>query len=133
MIASAFILRVWDHHQKKIVASLISDALILGLAIAFLLNSFLLNIDRSRSFYVLSWVQNEQIDISSTPTKIQIKSRESASLEAVLQRVEENQSRGLISKDSNGLHLTRAGKFLLLTSNVLAHIFVLKNWEANKN
>jgi hypothetical protein len=133
MIASAFILKLLDNRQKKITVSFLWDTLILGLAISFLLNSILLNIDRSRSFYVLSWVQNNQIEIISTPTKLQIKSRESASLDAVLQRVEENQTRGLISKDSNGLHLTRAGEFLLVTSNVLAQVFVLKNWEENKN
>jgi hypothetical protein len=82
---------------------------------------------------VISWVHNNQISASSKLEKLSIKSNEAASLEAIFQRVEENQSRGLISKDSNGLHLTRAGEFLLISSNFLARIFVLKNWEANKN
>lgn len=111
---------------------LIKKTLITALAISFILNSLLLNIDRSRSFYVLSWVANGDVNTSASTLVVTAKSEESRNAEATLLRIQENEARGLIERKSNTYKLTFQGKMLLKVSNFLSKVFLLENWEVNK-
>jgi hypothetical protein len=90
----------------------------------------LLNTDRSRSFFVLSWVQNGNIDLNNQ--KLIVKnpvSLEFQNPDSVIQRIIEQRENGLIEKTS--LKLTKPGKFFLSCIEFMASIFDLQGWYEN--
>jgi hypothetical protein len=105
--------------------------LITALAIAFLLNTLFLNIDRSRSFYVLAWVSNGQVENIDGKMKVSSPSLEALNQKAAKIRIEEAQSRGLLDIENNQYRLTFLGELLLSSSNVLANLFELEQWKEN--
>jgi len=105
--------------------------LITGLAIAFLLNTLFLNIDRSRSFYVLAWVSNGQVENVAGKVKVSSPSVEALNQKAAKIRIEEAQSRGLLDIENNQYRLTLVGELLLSSSNILANLFELEQWKEN--
>jgi hypothetical protein len=108
------------------------EIMICALAVSFLLNSTLLNIDRSRSIYVLSWVNNEQVSLQGTKLKLNVKSQESSNVEAIESRLVENTERGLITLTKDSFRLTFMGELVLVYANTMARIFQLQNWNRNK-
>ena len=89
------------------------------------------NIDRSKSFYILFWIENNRILISGENETYlnnfpKIKSR--INEYDFTQRIKEHEARGLISSGNGELFLTKSGKLMLLTSDLLARIFRLKGW-----
>lgn len=110
----------------------ISQILLLTISISFILNTVLLNVDRSRSFYVLSWVSNNQIAIVSDDLKITVRSKEAMNYDGVKLRLNENISRGLIKENDGGFALTSRGEILLSISKTFANLFNLNNWKANE-
>ena len=107
----------------------------LGLCLMFLNQMFILNIDRSRSTYVLSWVDKGHIsiDVSGNILTNGISSNENLNELATIQRVNENITRGLISVGEDKLHLTMTGKFLLSICEGAAVLFDLEGWKSNRN
>jgi hypothetical protein len=105
--------------------------LITGLAMAFLLNTLFLNIDRSRSFYVLAWVSNGQVENVAGKVKVSSPSVEAINQKAAKIRIEEAQSRGLLDIENNQYRLTLVGELLLSSSNILANLFELEQWKEN--
>ncbi len=93
----------------------------------------LLNVDRSRSFYVLSWVDQGEVSIENGQIVVNVESAEATDTSGVELRLKEQQQRGLIQEANGSYKLTNMGKFTLKIANLLAKIFNLKNWEANKN
>jgi hypothetical protein len=109
-----------------------SKTIILTL-IFYLVYSFLLvNIDRSRSFYVLSWVKIYKISSNYPYDLSQIKSSEAINKFAITQRLTEQKNRKLIYDDGKYLKLTKSGNLILNLSNLLARVFKLENWFINK-
>jgi hypothetical protein len=96
--------------------------------------SILINIDRSRSFYVLSWVDKYQIKsgVNTNPYE-SVQSPEKHSIEAIQKRIIEQESRGLISDNGSEFSLTSLGKVTLQISNFFAKIFNLQGWYQNKD
>ena len=92
----------------------------------------LVNIDRSRSFFVLSWVDHGKISVNSGEITLSVISHESVDKIGVLQRLNEQEQRGLVNKKDNSFEVTDYGKFMLRIANFLAKLFNLENWEANK-
>ena len=93
----------------------------------------LINVDRSRSFYVLSWVVNHEIEISPDGYKLNpITSREKVNQIAITQRIDEQLERGLIKATNSKLELTRKGKLLYKFADQLANIYHLQGWFENK-
>jgi hypothetical protein len=92
-----------------------------------------LTVDRSRSLYVLQWVQDGRILMNNGNVVILgNKKPEMKVIPAVAQRIEENKFRGLITKQSNGLQqLTALGKVHLTLAQVFAKFFNLKGWYEN--
>jgi hypothetical protein len=96
--------------------------------------SILINIDRSRSFYVLAWIDRYEIksDVTTNPYE-SVQSPEKNSIESIQKRVLEQESRGLISDNGSEFRLTRLGKVTLRVSNFFAKTFNLQGWYQNKD
>ncbi len=96
-----------------------------------------LAIDRSRSFYVLSWIdqglfideKNQYVLIDKKlPTNIDL---DPNNLVPINQRISEQISRKLVTFQDSNLVLTTAGKAMLKISNYTAKIFNLNGWKSN--
>ncbi len=89
--------------------------------------TMLMNIDRSRSVYVLKWVS------SCSSTKITqdlaciIKSDQNKS--EIFQRIEEQETRGLLIKSGQTYTLSLTGKAVLLLSEKLSIVFYLEGYK----
>jgi hypothetical protein len=94
----------------------------------------LVNIDRSRSFYVLSWAnQNKVFDSKDGVTLVGVQSQEKLNLLAIEVRLGEQIEKNFLELDRNQIKPTVTGKFMLWIANSLANIFNLENWKLNKN
>jgi hypothetical protein len=90
----------------------------------------LLNTDRSRSFFVLSWVENSDIGLINQNLIVNNPvSPEFQNPESVIQRIEEQRQNGLIQ--SSSLKLTNSGKYFLASIEFIARVFSLKGWYEN--
>ena len=105
----------------------------LGLFLMFLNQTFILNIDRSRSTYVLSWIDKGYVSRNGSGDFITrgILSKENSNELATIQRVRENIDRGLVSVHEERVHLTMAGNFLLYICEGTADLFDLQGWKTN--
>jgi hypothetical protein len=93
----------------------------------------LLNIDRSRSFYVLYWVDQYQLSKSFLFEDLKsVKSQERLNVVAVAERIVEQEKRKLIAEKNGSYQLSRLGHLTILFAEFLSDLFVLKNWDKNK-
>jgi hypothetical protein len=93
----------------------------------------LLNIDRSRSLYILSWAHHQKIGIIDNTIVISgVISSESTAVQAISQRVQEHIQRGLMATDGNLVSLTKRGEMYYDVADFLAKIFNLRGWKQNK-
>ena len=112
---------------------LLSYVNIIGLMLSLLVMPYtLLNVDRSRSFYVLSWVDQGRVSLENGRLVLEVKSTESADIAGVDLRLKEQEQRGLIQQGNGIYKVTNMGKLTLRIANLLAKLFNLTNWEANK-
>ena len=115
---------------KKIGQFIFMLLIIFGLISYNVISFSLLNTDRSRSFFVLSWVKNGDIGlinqnlIVNNPVSLEFQNSDS-----VIQRIEEQRKNGLI--DSRTLKLTTWGKYFLSSIEFVARVFSLKGWYEN--
>lgn len=99
---------------------------------AFITSFFLLNIDRSRSFYVLEWTKKELILLREGQLDLnKIHSSEALNKVAIEQRIEEQINRGLMKRGPDRTYLTGTGIFLVKFSDYLSKLFVLRGWQEN--
>ena len=127
IIASTLILIIVLLLVKKFNYKRLSIILIVWILMILLF----VNIDRSKSFYILFWVENNKISISGdneTYLKNFPKIKSRINEYDFTQRIKEHEARGLISSGNGELFLTKSGKLMLLTSDLLARIFRLKGW-----
>jgi hypothetical protein len=105
----------------------------LGLFLVFLNQTFILNVDRSRSTYVLSWVDKGYVMSDDTGNLFTegILSKENSYELGTVQRVRENIDRGLMKVDGENVRLTFVGHILLNICEGTANIFDLKGWKMN--
>lgn len=134
VITLGFTLYLKTVGSQKNSIRLLSYVNIIGLMLSLLVLPYtLLNIDRSRSFYVLSWVDQGKVYVENGQIILEVRSTESADIAGVDLRLKEQEQRGLI-REGNGVYkVTNIGKFTLRIANLLAKLFNLTNWEANKN
>ena len=111
----------------------ISLVVISGLLGFLILPLSLVNVDRSRSFYVLSWVDNGSISSSDGELNFQIKSSEASDINGVALRLKEQIGRGLVQEVNGRYQLTPTGDLYISVANFLADLYRLENWDANKN
>ena len=99
-----------------------------------LLSSTVLNIDRSRSFYVISWVNSELISIKKGFIDLSaVRSPEKLNQEAIEDRIEEQEARGNIKFLEGKYILSNRGKLLYQFSNHCAALFKLHGWQTNRS
>ena len=132
--------------EKVTVSSIILIALLIAikkinyqritiiLIIYICLTQLFVNIDRSKSFYILHWIKNNEIDYNLTNLAFldklpEIKSRTNEF--DFSQRVQEHKIRGLVTQNGNKISLTNSGKFILKISELCAKYFRLKGWVGN--
>ena len=91
--------------------------------------STILNVDRSKSLYVLLWVHDlgpvSEIELAK---KISVKYGV-FDRDTYEQRIEEQIQRGLISTSAGKLNLTQKGNLIYESANSLAHLFKLAGWN----
>lgn len=112
----------------KVIASVC-----LAMVLMSLNQTFLLNIDRSRSTFVLAWVDKSLV-YSDSKNGIYfngVESLENLNQKASAQRVLENVQRGLIEPIDRSFKLTTSGKFLLKVCEFSADFFDLRGWKEN--
>lgn len=107
--------------------------LIIFAAITFLLStSTILNIDRSRSFYVLSWVNKGEVSIQNNSINLlAVHSSEKYNSKGIVMRILEQRDRGIINKSGHKLKLSFKGKVTLFVANFLARTYSLNGWREN--
>lgn len=111
--------------------SKISDTILIALIGSTCLSLVLLNIDRSRSFYVLYCVKQELIGVSESGQLVSTKNRESLPPSIEL-RLEENETRRLLTRKGNKLELSSTGNVVLFSSEALARLFNLQGWHETR-
>jgi hypothetical protein len=96
-------------------------------------NATLLNVDRSRSLYIFSWIQHGEVQIRDGHLDLsRVRSDERLNTVAIKQRLDEQQLRNLVTVDNSGrVFLTSSGRFVLTLSKLLARICHLSGWERN--
>ncbi len=109
-----------------------SSNMFLSILLSFLLiitPSFLvlMNIDRSRSFYVLVWatfprsaqeIENQSIIAFGSAEKF-----------GILMRLKEQEKRGLIKHDEGFYSLTTTGRLMVTTADMFASLYKLDNYN----
>jgi hypothetical protein len=96
---------------------------------------FFVNIDRSKSFYVLYWIEKYEIVYNSSNSTFleNIPELETRISEFDFsQRIQEHQIRGLVAQKGAQLKLTGAGQLILRVSEVFAKYFRLTGWVGNE-
>jgi hypothetical protein len=103
------------------------------LTMMFIGPNTVMNIDRSRSFYVLSWADNKGISVDKSGELIlNVRSPEKMNVVSIKERVEEQYSRGLIKLQDDTYILTTKGRFMLTMANSIASFYDLEGWAKNK-
>ena len=100
---------------------------LIAIVLAFtVVTTLLVNIDRSRSFYLLKWVDQYSFNNSTSLNVIVAGKRFDKVQEMALrQRVKEQGQSATISIDGEKIKLTFFGKTLVRISNLLARVFRL--------
>jgi hypothetical protein len=129
LISRKLLLKLIPEFKNDFVYSVIIGSLISLL----LFPNSLLNVDRSRSFYVLSWVDKGEVKLTESELSVNVESPEAADQAAIQQRIAEQIKRGLIMERSGNLSLTQKGKILVFIANNLAEIFNLDGWASNNH
>ena len=114
---------------KRHLHSLLTVQLIIFISLQF----SLVNIDRSRSFYVLSWANQEKVfDSKQGITLVGVQSPEILNLSAIRFRLDEQIKKNLLKVERGQIKPTLPGKFMILIADGLANLFNLENWKLNK-
>jgi hypothetical protein len=109
-------------------------AVISTLALGQTFTNVILNIDRSRSFFVLSWIRYHEIDYKVDKFDVtKVRSDEKESQGAINNRIEEQITRGLVIQSKEKIELTTMGKIIVSISDQLAKIFSLNGWWTNNH
>ena len=96
--------------------------------------STILNIDRSRSFYILSWVDKRLVGENLRSINLsKVSSPEKLNSNGIEMRITEQIDRGMIIQRGNKLRLSFRGKITLSIANFLGNIYKLNGWKANNH
>lgn len=91
-----------------------------------------LNVDRSRSFYLLSWVDQGIVQDAGHGISFDREcSIEMTNPEGIRDRLDEQVSRGFVTQSGSEFKLTPIGKVQLFLADKLASLFNLRNWDKN--
>lgn len=119
---------------KKLITPIITT-LLLSVSLSTLIEqSTIMNIDRSRSFYVLAWTHKNLISYENGSLNLtKVQSDEKLGVTGIETRINEQISRGLITKNSSELKLSNYGKIYYIFAEKLAKVYRLNNWAENNH
>ncbi len=125
---------IW-YLKESLKKSFPFELIVIGiLSFVLISQSTLLTIDRSRSFYVISWAHHHQIQFEDNVITLEkIKSPESKVVTAIIQRIDEHIARGLMIRDGDKILLTQRGEVFYEVADFLATIYQLDGWKLNKS
>jgi hypothetical protein len=131
--ALSFLIIFFFRFLTKKLDKKIMQTILLVLTLVLFSQSIFLNVDRSRSTYLLSWVNLNKVEYNSSELDLyKVLSSESSNVEAISSRLKEQIDRGLIKvSDENKLSLTRRGKFIVQLSEFLSKVYHLEGWQRN--
>lgn len=121
-----------NRKMREEIRIVVKRILITSLAIMFVMTSIFLNIDRSRSTYVLSWVKIGGIQKQGETWSIQVRSKEAENKHAVIQRISEASKRKMIIINEQSVELTFFGNLALKSFKIMATMFNLQGWIDNQ-
>jgi hypothetical protein len=105
--------------------------------IACLLQFIFVNIDRSRSFYIIGWVKNHSVYLIDDKIETQgsfIKSSEIQNNVAMTNRLREQLKRKIFKLETDSkVTLTKRGLAYYKVSDFIAKTYRLDGWEENKH
>lgn len=105
------------------------NEMLAGLMVFVVLSSSLINVDRSRSIFVLKWISSSQ-ELGISESELALKHQESGiGTTAISQRVREQIQIGTVAIESNKLHLTLRGRVILRISFILSDLANLKGFK----
>ena len=131
-LASLFFYLVYTKIIKTLSMKTLLFCAAFTVSISLITSSVLLNIDRSRSLFVLGWVHHDLITLKdNTFDFTKIHSQEKLNYAAVAQRITENETRKLISIESDRLSLTFLGNLYYRIAESLSKFFRLTGWQQN--
>jgi hypothetical protein len=105
--------------------------LLISMNLLFSQNS-ILNIDRSRSFYILSWVKNNEVSLGvDGALELKVASHESLNTQAIHERLKEQLQRGLIKTDFGRYKLSVSGELTYNLAVLLSNFYDLTGWKKN--
>ncbi len=123
------VIRIKIKKDKELLIFLVTASV----SLVMILNLVILNVDRSRSFYVLNWVNEKKIVLEEGELKLDnVLSKERLSKEAINVRIVEQIDRGLVLKKGEELSLSNSGKVVLRIAEFVATIFNLQQWRDNR-
>jgi hypothetical protein len=94
----------------------------------------LLNIDRSRSYFVIGWVHEGNIKVEGNLYNYDnVYSPEKKNIEAADFRLSEQIDRGYVIQKNQVLELSTSGKFLYQIAELLSGIYNLNTWKINNH
>jgi hypothetical protein len=107
------------------------ERIILVNFVVFILIQFLsLNIDRSRSFYMLKWSAQNRVVLEDNRIIGIIDSSDTFELEGLEQRLVELEKRKLIKRQESLLKTTTLGNIVYAISNSIALVWNLGGWRS---
>ena len=105
---------------------------LISIVIMFTLLSFsLLNIDRSRSVYLLKWVSVSEKSKLNPQEFIDSRANSELDVQDLTQRLSEQESIRTISIYADKIELTLLGRFIVCTSNFVSSFQNLKGYKSN--
>ena len=130
-----FVFLIFCRINKLLVKEESLTLIIFSLALCLCFQSIILNVDRSRSFYVLSWINQGKVLVKNDGDYYLsgVVSSERESLDAIKQRLVEQRDRGLIEIKGDRVVLTKLGTFFYISAEKLAYLYDLKGWKLNRN
>ena len=112
----------------------VSQILLIVLVFFTITSLTLVNVDRSRSIYVLSWISEGRVALNNNYIVLdQVRSTEKLNIDGVQQRINEQIERGLVIQDGNKLELNKSGLVIVFISKFVAKVFNLNGWEKNRS
>jgi hypothetical protein len=115
--------------RRRVSKKIFFIPLVMALIFYNLTTATLINIDRSRSFYVLAWLDAGLLTVDSQGNMRNFAiSKEAMNMDAISERLEEHRGRLFVTNDNR---LSLLGKETVKASNFLAKVFSLDGWFRN--
>lgn len=119
-------------HRKHKAPEQIFRWISIFLVCSLTISTILLNVDRSRSFFVLAWVDRYHLKVLNESFQSQIKSNEAVAKDEIQLRIDEQIARKLVTEKNGRYFLTKPGQLLLFLGDNLSTVYQLNHYKKNR-